>query len=358
MSVPTPEEFDSFFKVIGTGTPQDVLTYLKENPSFEIDKLDKDGTSPLVIAVKSRNVPVVRMMLTELKSNPNTVLPQNRSVLHYAAAVEDNVEVIKILLASGAQCNTEPTESGSPLHWACQTNSVLNVAFFLDDLKVPINIRNTSGQTPLFMAANQSQQEVVKFLLERGADLTLSCNEGTTAITYPTIGKENKEATDQEIVKLLCAFDYEGKFGKNTPCNERAMRVEIDRPRLSPGERLDRCERFKAQGNTAFAANEFVKANKFYSFAISFNNTNHVLFSNRSACFFNVGQHRRALADARHCVALNKSWVKGYFRVAAALLALDEYAECDAVIKAGLALDSNNENLKATQVDLRKKLQK
>ncbi len=54
---------------------------------------------------------------------------------------------------------------------------------------------------------------------------------------------------------------------------------------------------------------------RLYSEAIELDTTNHVLFSNRSACYVALeGKSAEAISDAERCIALCPSFVKGYYR--------------------------------------------
>eukprot|EP00759_Apiculatamorpha_spiralis_P057552 PhF_6_TR8704/c0_g1_i2/m.13643 len=389
----TSEETEKFLRTVSRGTVPEIMTLLAAKPNLlsaedasgrtalhfaaylgradvveaivsnhraalQMDHQDFDNNTALALAVKQRNPKIVALLL-DCGANGNLRLSRDVTAFHHACCVADNVAVLRLLISKGAtdggKVFTEAIEGGSPLHWACHTNDVLNAAFLIDDCKMDINIKDVHGGTPLFVAVAAKNHEMMRFLLERGANVAAVASDKSTPMCQAANEPETK---DLESVKILVTYDYTGKYGKDFDAHEQAAKDEICKPRLTPEERAEKSNRFKTQGNNAFSSNEFVKANKFYSLAISFDVANHVLFSNRSACFFNVGQFRRALADARHCVKLNSGWSKGYFRVAAALMELGELEEAEAVCKAGLAIDGANENLKTTLADVRKKMQK
>lgn len=75
---------------------------------------------------------------------------------------------------------------------------------------------------------------------------------------------------------------------------------------------------FKEKGNESFKAQDYPKALEFYSQAISIEPNNHVYYSNRSACYFNMNKFEEALKEAEKCVELNGKWGKGYQRKGAA----------------------------------------
>jgi stress-induced-phosphoprotein 1 len=70
-------------------------------------------------------------------------------------------------------------------------------------------------------------------------------------------------------------------------------------------------ERRKKSGNTAFHAKDFKTAASFYNQALELDPTNHILFSNRSAAFAGCGKWKAAVNDAKRCIVLDSTFVKG-----------------------------------------------
>ncbi|KAF8455844.1 heat shock protein STI1 [Terfezia claveryi] len=109
-------------------------------------------------------------------------------------------------------------------------------------------------------------------------------------------------------------------------------------------------DQLKAEGNAAFAKKDFNKAIECFTKAIELDASNHVLYSNRSACYASQKKFDKALEDAEKTTQLKPDWAKGYSRKGAALHgqgdlvgALDAYQEClkmepsNAQAKQGLA---------------------
>lgn len=83
----------------------------------------------------------------------------------------------------------------------------------------------------------------------------------------------------------------------------------------------------KEQGNAALTAGRFDDAIRAYSDAIKLDESNHVLYSNRSAAYLKAGRLQESLNDGEKTVQLNPTWSKGYSRKGAALFALQKYDE-------------------------------
>lgn len=102
-------------------------------------------------------------------------------------------------------------------------------------------------------------------------------------------------------------------------------------------------EEYKAQGNKHFAAKEFEKAIEQFSLAIEASSEpNHVLFSNRSACYASLKDFTNALEDAEKCVGINSTWAKGYNRVGAAHYGLGNFDDAKAAYSKALELEPEN----------------
>mmetsp|Transcript_5077 Transcript_5077/g.17082 ORF Transcript_5077/g.17082 Transcript_5077/m.17082 type:complete len:321 (-) Transcript_5077:207-1169(-) len=102
----------------------------------------------------------------------------------------------------------------------------------------------------------------------------------------------------------------------------------------------------KTEGNAAFKGRNYERAIELYSEAIAIDNSDHTFFSNRSACYAELGRWEEAANDARQCIIVNRSFVKGYFRLAVALQNMEQVDAAIAEVKRGLGVDHANADLK------------
>jgi stress-induced-phosphoprotein 1 len=102
------------------------------------------------------------------------------------------------------------------------------------------------------------------------------------------------------------------------------------------------CDRL---GNKAFGNKDFVQAIEHYTEAIKLDASNHVFFSNRSASYGGLGQWDKACTDAKECIRLNPTFIKGYYRLANAQMELKEYDSAAATIRQGLGVEGDNPQL-------------
>ena len=109
----------------------------------------------------------------------------------------------------------------------------------------------------------------------------------------------------------------------------------------------------KAKGNEAFGKKEFPNAIKFYTSALTFEETP-ALYSNRSAAYLQNGDDQEALEDALKCIELDPKWPKGYARQGTALVAMQKYDDAILAYKKGISecpenADGLKKGLAATQ---------
>jgi len=102
----------------------------------------------------------------------------------------------------------------------------------------------------------------------------------------------------------------------------------------------------KAKGNAAFQAKDYQEAIKHFTEAIGFDASDHVFFSNRSACYASLEKYDKALEDGKECVKLKPDWPKGYTRKGLAEFFLKEYDAAAETYKAGLKLAPEDATLK------------
>lgn len=102
----------------------------------------------------------------------------------------------------------------------------------------------------------------------------------------------------------------------------------------------------KIRGNAFFSQSKWQDAISEYTTAINLDPTGHVYYSNRSACYAEIGEFRNALIDAEKCVELKPDWSKAHSRRGHALFKLNRLDEAAEAYKNGLKIDPDNDSLK------------
>ncbi|KAI9906167.1 hypothetical protein PsorP6_014237 [Peronosclerospora sorghi] len=112
----------------------------------------------------------------------------------------------------------------------------------------------------------------------------------------------------------------------------------------------------KDKGNDAFARRKYEKAVKFYSHAIELDPSSHILYGNRAAAYHRLKKYKQALEDSDVAVSLQESWVKGHYRRACALAALDQYEEAAQAFERAMELCPTDDKLVEKAQQMRIKL--
>ena len=143
---------------------------------------------------------MVQKMLS-LGANPNEQDEWGFTPLHFAAAFNDDPDVISALVDAGAQMDARDKEWGAtPLHWAAWSNDNPGIIIALVDGGADPNARDARQSTPLHAAADQSNNpDIILTLLDSGADVTLR-DAGKLAWDYL---KDNAALKDSEACERL-----------------------------------------------------------------------------------------------------------------------------------------------------------
>lgn len=126
---------------------------------------------PLIQAIHDGDVAVVISLLKQ-GANPNTLDATEASAL-FLAAEKGHVEIVRALVAAGADVNLVPDEDfptmgASPLYAAAECGHV-DVVRVLVSGGADVNFICGDLSTPLIRAADEGYAEIVRILLEAGA---------------------------------------------------------------------------------------------------------------------------------------------------------------------------------------------
>jgi ankyrin repeat protein len=134
---------------------------------FSPEAADLCGRKPLVFAALIQNRSLVRLLL-DYGANPNqTDNEDDPPPALWWAAFRGDVGTAELLIDKGA--NVEGVGSRFPL-MAASLNGHLEMVRLLIDRGAQVNSRNVHG-TPLSHAAEANRIEVMRFLMEKGADV-------------------------------------------------------------------------------------------------------------------------------------------------------------------------------------------
>jgi ankyrin repeat protein len=158
---PSEKELDEFFNAVTIGNLSGTRAFLDKHPAC-IDQPIINSASPLI-----------------------------------RAAIYQQLEVVRVLLAKGALADTKDLSDWTPLIYAARYGQTEMLDLLLEhgasiDMKI-----EASGLTALMFAVLEDRSDSVRLLLEKGAAADQKRNDGRTALMLA------KERGEPEIVALL-----------------------------------------------------------------------------------------------------------------------------------------------------------
>ena len=115
---------------------------------------------------------------------------------------------------------------------------------------------------------------------------------------------------------------------------------------------------WKEKGNKFVQERQYAEALNCYSKAIELDANDPILYSNRSAMYYNLNYFDNAILDAEMAITLRPTYAKAYLRKGNALEGLKKYKEALDSYEAGLKQDPDNEQLIEAQKKLKELMEK
>ena len=225
------------------GTTQEVMHHC-----VNINAANKDGATPLLLACSTAQAESVRLLL-EAKADPNIADADGDACLHAAIAagcskgtlqeIIDNggdvnavnnrgrtallmscsfgqIDSVNVLLGAGADPTLADEKGISCLHAAIDGRCNKETFHALLDHGVHIDTKTKDGTNALLSACRREQSEVVRFLLEAGADVNASKPDGDTILHVAVSSNCSKET-------LQCIMHHGAVVNAVNSNNETAL---------------------------------------------------------------------------------------------------------------------------------------
>lgn len=137
----------------------------------------------------------------------------------------DLIEVVKPLLKAGANPNLEPL-----LKKACE-NQNLKIVKLLVEYGADVNATNDEGQTALFDAieAKRANVEIIRFLITHGADINKEDDKGITPLIF---AQTNKKSLVKTLTESVISKSNIVDITKNQD------ELKIEKIKIAPTEKL------------------------------------------------------------------------------------------------------------------------
>lgn len=117
-------------------------------------------------------------------------------------------------------------------------------------------------------------------------------------------------------------------------------------------ESVSAADALKEQGNAAFKEKDYDTAIKRFTEAIEVDDKNHICYTNRSLCYFSLGQWGKSAQDASIAVKLSPKYVKAHFRLLKALFELSRFKEARLHLANAIKDCGETKELKALEEEL------
>lgn len=154
----------------------------------ETSKKIRQSLSVILFKKGKEHFPYIKdaKKLIEARGDVNVPDKKGRTLLNYTVTKHASLEIFQLLMDSMANCNISDREGNTPLMNVIKRDnsnerfkeSSLQVVSHLIQNRANLNLMNHEGNTAILIAAQKNSHEVVKILLEAGADVNLFNNQG------------------------------------------------------------------------------------------------------------------------------------------------------------------------------------
>ncbi|XP_063687914.1 histone-lysine N-methyltransferase EHMT2-like isoform X2 [Bolinopsis microptera] len=176
------------------------VSYLLEgNPDRMNFRVKDTGMTPLHAAVKSGSVATLKELTRHIGAGTLTLEAMDKELqtpLFYAIK-HNKSQCLRFLLTQGVNVNARDTNARTALHYACELGNLLCIDMLLTDNRIKVNTQDMDGWTALMWACEYKFVDVVKSLLEKGADPHLRDREQNIALHWAAFSGH------ADIVQLL-----------------------------------------------------------------------------------------------------------------------------------------------------------
>jgi len=194
------------FNAARDGKLRRLKVFLDHRPKEEVAKLvtaKTNGATPLVLSCRNGHQEVVQYLVDRCEAN----VEQAGSVTFdgetiegapplWCAAAAGHLEIVKLLVKSGANVNSTTKTNSTPLRAAC-FDGHFEIVKYLVEHNADIEVANRHGHTCLMIACYKGHFKIARYLIDIGADVNRKSVKGNTAL------HDCAESGSLEIMKLL-----------------------------------------------------------------------------------------------------------------------------------------------------------
>lgn len=145
----------------------------------------------------------------------------------HLASLKGHIKAVKLLtnhmISNGVDINIKNKEEQTPMHCAVEGKNEEIIKFLLEK-GMKINAQDERGNTPLYLASTLYRpgsfcvKELVEFLINRGADVNISGYDGQTSLR---LAINSHHPPDEVLVKLI--LDKGAEIDKKDPHGKKVL---------------------------------------------------------------------------------------------------------------------------------------
>lgn len=188
--------FDDFFTAAQRDDESTIVALALRG--FDLNTRDAAGNHALLLAVREGSLKVAHFLIDQASVDVEARNVRGESPL-MMAALKGHLALAKRLIERKAEVNKP---GWAPLHYAATHAEPVSsdMVRLLLEHHAYIDAESPNRSTPLMMAAQYGRPEVVKLLLEEGADPLLRNEQGLSAIDFA------RRASRPDAVEIIAAF--------------------------------------------------------------------------------------------------------------------------------------------------------
>jgi len=148
------------------------------NNGADINARNKEGVTPLEIAVQKQDVNTVKLF-TSNGADIHTKDKDGKSPL--SLSLEGSTEMFEAVI-NETNATSQDSEGNTPLHTALIWDAPLSKIQYIISLTSDVNIRNREGDSALYLAASKNNRQVGEMLLAKNADIFSSNTQNNSPL--------------------------------------------------------------------------------------------------------------------------------------------------------------------------------
>jgi ankyrin repeat protein len=196
------------------------------------DGVTINGWTPLMMAVTSRSLEVVKLLVSA-GASVNYLNSQAFNAVKLAVDI-DRIDMVKYLAEHGAYINNSNYEGATPL-MSASVNGNYDIAKYLLSLHADLNSRQKDGDSALMFAVARGHVKLAFFLIDSGANVNIQNRFGISALIIAAA-----EGNAEIVNKLI---DSKADLTAKTDTGKTALDIAVDKKHTAIVELLRKAMR-------------------------------------------------------------------------------------------------------------------